>query len=370
MTPFPLIRACGEPFTLGEAYGVAARELVRLAVGVYGDLFRRAGRSPEGLDRLAAAVLERISSLAPASADEMRGIASGAGVELRDVVLLNARSEVLGDPPGHCECTSIAVSPGSSATGRPMLAQTWDWLPVTVGLPLLLDARPSGGIPFLSFCEAGQVAKVGLNAAGLAVGLNFIISPESEREQARAGLPIHVLAREVLCEPDVRGAIGRLRSIPRGGAANFVLADRSGAVACVEITPSTVRILEPKAGIITHANSFEGSDGRRPPPAPPYRSRRARDLLLRKAGRIDRAALLDVLRDHEARAGVICSHGVPGAEASVTASLAALVIEPAGDPEAPAPALWVSRGPPCQHEPVRVPLGAGPRDGGRPELTA
>ena len=72
---------------------------------------------------------------------EIEGIAEGAGVPAEHVLAINLRTELMygldargraaGNRPGVGECTAIAVAGEASADGHVLVAQNWDWSPVT-----------------------------------------------------------------------------------------------------------------------------------------------------------------------------------------------------------------------------------------------
>lgn len=348
---FPLVTVAGEHRDLGVAYGRQESGRIREAVSGYGALLTAFGVDGVARSGRLGAYREVVGDHLPWLLDELEGVAEGSGVPLVDVLLVNARSELISSGGAPFECTSVAVPSCLSKDGRPRLAQNWDWLTVMSGLPVVLSSAPAGQPAYVTFCEAGQVAKLGVNDRGLAVGINFLTTPEEDR--AAVGIPVHLLLRAILAEEDVDGALAALLTLPIGGAVHLLLADRSGAVASVETRPSGTTIHEiplgsVAAGVLTHANDFELS---LPEGAPrPCRSARLASLL--KGRLADRATLFEVLRDHSPDDPErICSHPSVGLASS---SIASFVMEPAGSGDDPAPALWIVPGLPCEGaEPVR-----------------
>ena len=74
-----------------------------------------------------ARVVSALRGWRPGLLEQFEGIAEGAGVELSQVVALNARTEVLAvippDTEGECS-TAVFAPPGDAA---PETIQTWDW---------------------------------------------------------------------------------------------------------------------------------------------------------------------------------------------------------------------------------------------------
>ena len=94
----PEITLSGAPFDKGFAHGSLCRAQVLCSLDTYRAKFARKGVRPFSWDDARAAA----RSFAPALsgefapyAEEMRGIAAGAGVSFEDVLALNLRSEIL-----------------------------------------------------------------------------------------------------------------------------------------------------------------------------------------------------------------------------------------------------------------------------------
>ena len=315
------------------AYGSEAAELIRRAAERYRKFL---ALSPAILHGALSGIERVVARRAPWILSELAAVSEGASVPLEDVLLLNARSELISIWSGQkpLECTSVGVTSARSPDGVTRIAQNWDWITAMSDLPVILEVKPEDGPAYLSFCEAGQLAKISVTEDGLAVGINFLSVPPHEARLAQEGLPVHLLVRSVLRARSVAEAIAALESAPRGGCAHFLLADPGGRVASVEVRPSRVDVIEPGAdGLVTHANDFEARAPRRP-----CRSERLAALL---AGReTGRENLLEALRDHDESAPEqICSHAPSPIWSS---SIASIVLECAP------PRLWVAKGLPCE----------------------
>src|SRR4051794_37804657 len=105
---FPVHRSDeSSPAERGEAFGRALAPQVRHTVATYRRMF----------DETNAPVPDHIE-IPQYQREEIAGIAKGAGVDERDLVAVNARTEVLA---GSDECSVIGAGG--------LLAQNWDWHP-------------------------------------------------------------------------------------------------------------------------------------------------------------------------------------------------------------------------------------------------
>jgi hypothetical protein len=75
--------------------------------------------------------------------------------------------------PGFKE---LAVLPGASENGHTLLGQNWDWLIHAWETTVVLESEQDQGPNFVTVVEAGLLAKTGMNAAGLGLVTNTLVS--------------------------------------------------------------------------------------------------------------------------------------------------------------------------------------------------
>ena len=93
--PFPLIEISGPPHERGRQYGRLAADRIRKGTSHYFAQLKELSLDAAGVAELVRDYLPVIEAFEPAFIDEMHGIAEGAGVPFEDIVLLNARTEIL-----------------------------------------------------------------------------------------------------------------------------------------------------------------------------------------------------------------------------------------------------------------------------------
>ncbi len=168
--------------------------------------------------------------------EELHGIATGAGVSVKELLAVNARTELTS---GRHECSVVGQDN--------VLAQNWDWHPDLQESTLLWIVRENGGW-FATLTEAGMLAKIGMNDAGLGVCLNLLRCSE---DGGLDGTPIHLLMRRTLACRSVPEAIELLTSA-RVSASSAVTVATPGERATVELSPGGANVLRGK----THTNHF------------------------------------------------------------------------------------------------------------------
>jgi len=263
----PRVRVEGTSYERGRQYGAQARNRVRRSVQAYRQVFAHyAGWDWPTVRRAAAGFEAPVAAFRPAYLEEMRGIADGAGLDLADVLAINVRTEVMyaakarqaplasraAQPPA--ECSAFAVVQDRSAPT--LIGQNWDWLLHSAQTLVLLEARQDDGPDFVTVVEAGLLAKTGLNAAGLGLVTNALVT---DADVGTPGLPYHVLLRAVLDCATVTEALMALQAGERSSSANYLIAHSSGVALDVEAAPgdfTRLYPLYPEHGLLLHTNHF------------------------------------------------------------------------------------------------------------------
>ena len=84
--------------------------------------------------------------------------------------------------------------PEVTKDGDTLLAQNWDWYNEVKNCQVILKIGQREAKPALvTFTEAGQLAKIGMNAAGIGLVVNNLTS-----DQPRTGVPWIFLTRRIL----------------------------------------------------------------------------------------------------------------------------------------------------------------------------
>lgn len=350
----------GAPLSRGRQYGQLAAERIRHCVARYKDVFeQRAGLAWSAAVAHARSFLGAIEAFAWDSLEEMRGIADGAGVSFDAILVLNCRSELMfaaarnrGEAPPS-ECTSFAVTPSRSADGHMLLGQNWDWVPFAREVCVLLEVQRDDKPSFATIVEAGMLAKVGLNDAGLGLCTNTLVS---ERDANRPGVPYHVMLRALLDADSVETAQRILGSVERALSANYLIADKSGRAMNFETIAggqTEIYATAPEDGLIAHSNHFL-APAFRPIDAfianSPHSVTRLADLRdeLSEAGRPTVARLQAALRSHRHAPNGVCSHPDPAAHPLYARTTVASFVA-----DLTADTFWFTDGPPCVGDYVR-----------------
>ncbi len=240
--PLPLIDVKGDPKMRGAMVGSLYRQRIRAAWRYYGQtVFATSKLSATEIRVMAGQVRERISDFHADYGTEIDALADAAGIARWEAYALNARSEILNARVG--ECTALYL-PASRVLG-----QTWDWLAALADLATLTRYTYPSGLRILTFAEPGQLAKIGLNSAGLGVCLNFMVALHGPE-----GVPIHVLGRALLECSSLAEARSTLARAGLGKSSHYLIADANGEAISIEFAGSIVAEAEAIGGIYAHTN--------------------------------------------------------------------------------------------------------------------
>ena len=357
MTTTQHVRVEGTGYQRGRQYGTQARARVRLSVQAYQLAFAHfAGWDWPTVRREAARFEAPIGKFRPAYLEEMRGIADGADLDLTDVLAINVRTEVMYSAKARnaprelrlpAECSAFAQVPAPGQPGSVILGQNWDWLVHAARTLVLLEARPDDGPDFITVVEAGLLAKTGMNAAGLGLVTNALVT---DADTGEPGLPYHVLLRAVLDCGTVTEALQALQAGPRSSSANYLIAHASGSALDIEAAPgdfTRLYPLFPEKGVLLHTNHFLAP--RIDPvdlslwamPDSAVRLQRLRAAMAAKPPTLDDFRTL--LADHADYPNSVCAHPDPADHPREQGATIASVLM-----DLNARRLWLAAGHPCQ----------------------
>ena len=333
--PFPLLSLEGDAATRGRAYGRAAGERIAKGLELYRHDFARRGlewgRALDAAARYAPALEGFDADLA----EEIRAIADGAEQPVEAIVLLNARTELTlaATAAGETEgCTAGLALPETTEHGHTLHGQNWDWRPGCVETAVVLHLNGPDGHQALIFCEAGQLARHGMNTAGVALTANGLQTPD---DLAPDGVPTPIVRRNMLMQTSLAGAAGVLLTSPRSCSHALIVSQCDGEAFCFEATPSTVFWMVPEGDLLSHANHFKDPVARAQVrdvgfarhPETLYRDRRMMAALEAERGRISKDTFARALADRYGSPDAICRSPAPRAGGAESATVASLIMD-------------------------------------------
>ena len=200
----------------------------------------------------------------------LAGISQGSGVRLRLLYLINALECLLASPrrctvmPPLAACSAVAVRGSRSATGGPLIARNFDYLPLVQPTYTLRESRPTGRFRTLDFTMAPLAGAVdGLNERGVCITYDYGFAIDDAQgngppisasittaagtygDRKRRGPADYVAAaagwRAASCWPTPRETLPRSRFRPRGANCGVPRRAKTSFITPTPFTPRRCR---------------------------------------------------------------------------------------------------------------------------------
>jgi isopenicillin-N N-acyltransferase-like protein len=370
-----LLELSGPPFDMGRQHGLAYPEEINALAEDRLQLSSSPAWTGKELSRqevldLGEACLPYHEAYAPDLMDELRGISEVTGLGLAELVILNGFTDFIdlvynadavslstqtasasaplaaetAAHPALDDCTAFMVHPDSTVEGQGFYGQTWDMHETATPFVILLHGRPEHGLNFLALTIIGCVGMIGMNEAGIAIGINNLMD-----RQGQVGVTWPFVVRQVLAQDNLADALACITGARLAGAHNYMLMDATGRGYNVEAMATRYHVDEIETGAFVHTNhcllpqTGQVERPRLPQSRLSSETRLTRGQTLLDAGRVTLADLMALTRDHGASSG-ICVH--PD-EPFFVESCAAAIMRPATRE------MWAVWGNPCVNEYVR-----------------
>jgi hypothetical protein len=181
---------------------------------------------------------------------EMLALADAAGITPQEAVAVGGFTDLVdvvrsrvGSAPDEHNCTGI-VNPA-----RGVLAQTWDMHASAGEFVIMLKIDPLMGVDAFVQTTAGCLGQIGMNEAGIAVGINNLTS------MGKPGVTWPFVVRKVLEQTDFDDAVEVVLGADLAGGHNYFLMGPGGDGAIIEAMPRNKHVIRSNGGPLVHANS-------------------------------------------------------------------------------------------------------------------
>lgn len=248
--PLALIREfqfSGKPREIGRGHGEALRDEIAKAWEFYRGRFSKF--PGEVLKQSAEHFSQVIAEYSWEYHEEIVGIAEGARMDINQITLLNARTEVM--------LHAASIAPECTALYFPetkLLGQNWDWAKELEPLICCMRIERQDGHQILTMTEPGIIGKIELNDKGLGTCLN-ILPGKAECD----GVPVHVLLRSMLDQDSLEMIRARLLQVEIDGKlgtlSNVMVGDDRGKHAMFEFHGKQLTTVT-APGVACHTNHY------------------------------------------------------------------------------------------------------------------
>ena len=252
--PIPVISTRGSPYELGREHGEKCKERISKTVAdTWNGLVKYLGCNKEDIVGDLEVYSEKIRECHPSFVREMEGVASGAGVNYDDIVLLNSQINILHERGGlkgleSLLCSSFGSWGSGTKDGNLIMGHNDDGVRFTDQFLVLLDAKPSEGYRFATPIMPGYLGyhTVANESGFCAVGNALENGPK--QEAIKKGVPMWTIFRYLAQFVDnVDDGVEFIRKSDNGIAGSFLLGDRSGKFALIHLTPNSIDVVRPRS---------------------------------------------------------------------------------------------------------------------------
>lgn len=341
------IDVTGTPRELGRQLGEAAGEQIRGFCAIAMDRVNKTvAISRDAAMRVAHESIALAEGYSPSSMEELRGTAEAAHLPLEELMLIQIRNQLRAGDSG---CTSLSI--GQPRSRARIVAQNWDADPALDPFTIVLTRRPEGKPAFTTITQAGLIAYIGFNSAGMGLCANTLPAPGR-----RLGVPHYFLLRGIYEATSLDEAVSAVQRGERAMPANVMLTTPQGP-ANLEITLDGVQLLTGDGtGLVTHTNHCKHPDlvainDSFPELIQSHARQKQIDILLESA--IPRTSTanaekwLDALKaafsDHDGYPRSICRHVNEDQPTGFWQTVFSVIIEPDRQQ------MHITRGTPCSH---------------------
>jgi isopenicillin-N N-acyltransferase-like protein len=313
--PIRSIDLVGTPTEMGTAHGMRFAEEIRRYTA------DRVALSAVGTDMshtdiigLAQQMLDHHERYDADLFAEMTAMADAAGISAAEAVIVGGYTDfidtvraVAAGGPFEDNCTAVVV-PDHLADGAGFLAQTWDMHASATPHVVMLRLEPEGKPASLVFTTVGTLGQIGMNDAGIAIGINNLTAADG-----RLGVTWPFVVRRALAQLTFDAAVECIVSAPLAGGHSFLVLSASGEGCIVEAMPTRRHVFDLGSEALVHSNhclvpGTQAVEGDRPAPLQASSTDRlAHASGLLAEGPIDSQRLMALTRDERS----ICRHPEP-----------------------------------------------------------
>jgi isopenicillin-N N-acyltransferase-like protein len=323
----PFVHAQGSWGEIGRTVGTMLAPLIERHLTAWTrHVAEQTGAGRRAVIEAAARFAGPIQTHAPFLWEELEGMAQGSGISTGELLVLQARAEVLRAlrdrpaPIAAAECTTFAVSGQRTADGGVLFGQNVDLAPLLEDFGVIVRQYPRDAPAALCYTSAGLLGHNGLNEAGVGLCANFVDDPGGWGD----GLPRYLLSRLALTRDSAGGALAAALEPPRAASRNLLIADDRGTLIDAECLRSAVGVIRGRDGMLVHANHLEAPELcalESPGENSRHRRRRLEELIEGATEPLTVAHLRAFYRDHANAPHSLCAHPFEGRNVKTVVSV-------------------------------------------------
>ena len=250
-----VLEVFGDSNDLGRGHGSACSQMIRKYVddriGLSGESHWSGGDADRNLIlEIADGLLEHHERFSESLYAEMLAMAEAAGITPQEAVAVGGFTDLVDVVRAHLltgaeehNCTGI-INP---RTGT--FAQTWDMHASAGEFVVMLKIDPIIGLDAFVQTTAGCLGQIGMNEAGIAVGINNLTAT------GKPGVTWPFVVRKALEQDNLDDAVNVILDADLAGGHNYFVMGPHGEGAMIEAMPLSKRVMRSDGDPLVHANN-------------------------------------------------------------------------------------------------------------------
>ncbi len=339
MTLMQEIHLSGEPYEIGYKHGYILRSKIQEFLGdnfARINLVRQIKLTRNEIFDSVHKYRTIIEEDLPQISEEIQGLAKGANISYEEAILLQIRRELIGQA-SLGECSLIA---SMDVNKKMTIAQTIDLNGKMTNLGQVFRITSSTiNVPeILIYSFAGLLGYIGLNSAGLAIGINFVSS-----DGWKPGVSHYLLVRHLLKLKTLEECLEELQRIRRCSSRSLTICDNRH-LAIIEMTVDDLRVIS--GSELKRTNHFLHQDFQTKDKmnvfsrnASILRLQRLNELMKKTNNSTEPETLFNIFSDHSLYPIGLCAHSEGNIRREDT--VAAVVLKPNTS------SIFIRKGHPC-----------------------
>jgi len=268
MPKLKVLTLTGSPYEMGYQHGNAYCDGIhqfaeeRLTLSMSGHWVGH-NLSKDHVLAVASACVKVHQTYAPHLMEELQGIADATRLSMAELVIVNGFTDFVDaiyhhEPPKQTttpitqasdNCTAFIVPNSKTKEGYGFLGQTWDMHKTATPFVRLLHCKPTNGVACFVFTITGCIGMIGLNEAGIAVGINNLMGGDGQ-----VGVTWPFVIRKILAQTKINDALACITQAKLAGAHNYLLFDSHGQGYNVEAMSTHHHITQLTTNCLVHTN--------------------------------------------------------------------------------------------------------------------
>ncbi|MDX1469011.1 MAG: C45 family peptidase [Acidimicrobiia bacterium] len=249
-----VLEVYGDSGDFGRAHGATCRDMIRKYLETRIELTYQEPWSGGVVDRdlileTAEETLPHHEAYSPSLYAEMVAMAHEAGITPAEAVVVGGFTDLVdvvrarvGSGPVEHNCSAVINPIGG------FVAQTWDMHASAGEFVIMLKLDPLAGPDMVIQTTAGCLGQIGINEAGIAVGINNLTS------MGKPGVTWNFVVRKALEQATLDAAVKVILDAELAGGHNFLLMGPDGEGANVEAMPGHKQVTRVRDKPFVHTN--------------------------------------------------------------------------------------------------------------------